>query len=129
MNEQDKNQSISKTEKESMDEPTNEQEVEDMTNDGCECCRHKKRPEEEFKDLQRRLKRIEGQVRGISRMVENDAYCIDILTQVSAATAALNSFSRVLLESHIRSCVAEDVREGRSDKLDELTAFLPKMMK
>ena len=95
----------------------------------CESCRHKKRSDEEYKDLLRRLKRIEGQVRGISRMVENDAYCIDILTQVSAATAALNSFSRVLLESHIQSCVAEDIREGKTEKLDELTAFLPKMMK
>ncbi len=100
-----------------------------QTEDCCAGCRHKKRSEEEYKDLIRRLKRVEGQVRGISRMVENDAYCIDILTQVSAATAALNSFSRVLLENHIRSCVANDIRDGKMEKLEELTAFLPKMMK
>ena len=90
---------------------------------------HKVRTEKEMKSLLNRLSRIEGQVRGIRRMVEEDAYCIDILNQVSAANSALNSFSKVILSEHIRSCVAEDVREGSSDKLDELIRILPKLMK
>ena len=98
---------------------------------GC-CCgsdRHKVRSEKEYRDLMNRLSRIEGQVRGIRRMLEDDAYCIDILTQVSAANAALNSFSKTLLANHIRTCVAEDVREGHEEKLDELLKTLPKLMK
>ena len=90
---------------------------------------HKVRTEKEMRGLLNRLSRIEGQVRGIRRMVEEDAYCIDILNQVSAANSALNSFSKVILSEHIRSCVAEDVREGSSDKLDELIRTLPKLMK
>lgn len=72
-----------------------------------ECCSNKKkeRDEKEYKDLLNRLRRIEGQVRGVEKMVENDAYCVDILTQVSAVTAALNSFNKVLLANHIRTCV------------------------
>ena len=74
-----------------------------------ECChKTKKRTEKEYKDLVNRLSRIEGQVRGIKRMVEEDAYCPEILIQVSAVNAALNSFNKVLLAEHIRSCVAED---------------------
>lgn len=96
---------------------------------GCEHCRHKERSEKEYKDLITRLNRIEGQIRGIKGMVDNSAYCLDILTQVSAATSALNSFSKVLLSSHIKSCVANDIRDGHEDKLDELVQFLPKMMK
>ena len=95
----------------------------------CECCRHKERSEAEYKDLITRLNRIEGQIRGIKGMVDDSAYCLDILTQVSAATSALNSFSKVLLGNHIKSCVANDIRDGREDKLDELVQFLPKMMK
>ena len=74
-----------------------------------ECCSNKKkeRDEKEYKDLLNRLRRIEGQVRGVEKMVENDAYCVDILTQVSAVTAALNSFNKVLLANHIRTCVAD----------------------
>ena len=77
-----------------------------------ECCSNKKkeRDEKEYKDLLNRLRRIEGQVRGVEKMVENDAYCVDILTQVSAVTAALNSFNKVLLANHIRTCGAEDIR-------------------
>ena len=99
--------------------------------EGQGCCHelHKVRTEKEMKSLLNRLSRIEGQVRGIRRMVEEDAYCIDILNQVSAANSALNSFSKVILSEHIRSCVAEDVREGSSDKLDELIRTLPKLMK
>ena len=93
------------------------------------CCKTKERSEKEYKDLIHRLSRIEGQIRGIKKMVESDAYCIDILTQVSAANAALNSFNKVLLANHIRSCVAEDIRQGKDETIDELVALLPKLMK
>ena len=76
-----------------------------------------------------RLNRIEGQIRGIKGMVEKDAYCIDILNQASAASSALSSFCKVLLSNHIRSCVAEDVRQGNEDKMDELVKTLQKMMR
>ena len=96
-----------------------------------ECCCHKKkeRKEKEYKDLLNRLSRIEGQVRGIKRMVEEDAYCTDILIQVSAVNAALNSFNKVLLANHIRTCVAEDIRAGKEETIDELVATLQKLMK
>ena len=97
--------------------------------EGCSCCRHKERSEEEYKDLLSRLNRVEGQIRGIRGMLDKDAYCIDILTQVAAATSALNSFSTVLLANHLRTCVEEDVRNGSEEKVDELIRFLPKMMK
>ena len=95
------------------------------------CCSHKtkERTEKEYKDLLNRLSRIEGQVRGIRRMVENDAYCPDILVQVSAVNAALNSFNKVLLANHIRTCVADDIREGKDATVDELVATLQKLMK
>ena len=95
------------------------------------CCCHKKkeRTEKEYKDLLNRLSRIEGQVRGIKRMVEEDAYCTDILIQVSAVNAALNSFNKVLLANHIRTCVAEDIRAGKEETIDELVATLQKLMK
>lgn len=96
-----------------------------------ECCSNKKkeRDEKEYKDLLNRLKRIEGQVRGVEKMVENDAYCVDILTQVSAVTAALNSFNKVLLANHMRTCVAEDIREGKDETIDELVTALQKLMR
>ena len=94
------------------------------------CCRKKKeRTEKEYKDLLNRLSRIEGQVRGIKRMVEEDAYCTDILIQVSAVNAALNSFNKVLLANLIRTCVAEDIRAGKEETIDELVATLQKLMK
>lgn len=100
------------------------------TADTCPaCCRTKKRTEKEYKDLSNRLSRIEGQIRGIKRMLDEDAYCIDILNQVSAANCALNSFTKVLLSEHIKSCVAEDVRGGSEEKLDELVKTLQKLMK
>lgn len=89
----------------------------------------KKRSEKEYKDLIHRLNRIEGQVRGIKGMVENDAYCTDILVQVAAVNAALNSFNKVLLEDHIRCCVVRDVRDGKEETLNELVAILHKLMK
>jgi DNA-binding FrmR family transcriptional regulator len=96
----------------------------------CEHCRKKEksRDEKEYKDLINRLNRIEGQIRGIKGMVEKGAYCTDILTQAAAANAALNSFSRVLLSDHIKTCVADDLREGKEDKVDELIVTLQKMM-
>ena len=100
--------------------------TEDMSN--C-CCQKKVRNEKEIKDLMNRLNRIEGQIRGIKRMLEEDAYCIDIINQVSAANCALNSFTKVILANHIKSCVAEDVKEGSEEKLDELVKTLQKLMK
>lgn len=93
------------------------------------CCRHKKRSDEEYKSLIHRLNRIEGQIRGIRGMVEKDVYCADILVQVAAANSALNAFSRELLSQHVRTCVADDLRAGSDEKLDELLKLLPKLMK
>lgn len=95
------------------------------------CCTHKlkERPQQEYKDLLNRLNRIEGQVRGIKGMVEKDVYCTDILVQVAAVNAALNSFNKVLLANHIKTCVARDIREGKDDTVDELVAVLQKLMK
>ena len=97
----------------------------------CPRCgeRKKKRSPEEQKDLLKRLKLAEGQIRGIRNMVENDAYCPDILIQVSAVTAALNSFSKNLLASHIRTCVSEDIRSGNEEAIDEFVGVLRKLMK
>ncbi len=99
--------------------------------DACPACgtRKKKRSPEEQKELLKRLRMAEGQIRGIQAMVENDAYCPDILIQVSAVTSALNSFNRELLACHIRGCVSEDIRAGREDAVDELVRMLQKLMK
>lgn len=93
------------------------------------CCRHKERSDEEKKLLINRLSRIEGQIRGLRAMVEKDAYCPDILTQASAASAALNAFAKAMLSEHIRTCLAEDVRRGSDETLDELLDTLQKWMK
>lgn len=95
------------------------------------CCSHKTkaRSEKEYKDMMNRLSRIEGQIRGIKGMVEKEAYCTDIITQVSAVTAALNSFNRVLLSNHIKTCVIQDVKEGKEDTIDDLLNTLQKLMK
>lgn len=96
----------------------------------CNCTmKHKHRVEKEYKSLINRLNRIEGQVRGIKSMVENEAYCTDILMQVSAVQAALNAFNRELLSNHIHTCVAENIRKGDDSVIDELTAALQKLMK
>jgi len=95
-----------------------------------DCChKTKERSAKEYKDLVNRLNRIEGQVRGIKKMVENGAYCPDILIQVSAVNAALNSFNRLLLANHIRTCVTNDIRNGRDETVDELVATLQKLMR
>ena len=85
--------------------------------------------DKEYKDLMNRLSRIEGQVRGVRRMVEEGAYCPDILIQVSAVNAALNSFNKVLLANHIRTCVADDIRDGKDETIDELVTTLQKLMR
>ena len=87
------------------------------------------RGEKEKRDLMNRLKRIEGQVRGLQRMLDEDAYCPDILVQASAINSALNSFCRTLLTRHLRTCVTEDILAGREDTMDELMETLKKLMK
>ena len=99
-----------------------------MNSSGCENCT-KERSENEYKKLVNRLNRIEGQIRGIRRMVENNAYCTDIIIQAAAANAALNAFNRELLASHIRTCVADNIRNGKDDVIDELVDTLQKLMK
>ena len=95
-----------------------------------ECvCKHKQREEDEQKDLLRRLNRIEGQVRGIKRMVDEERYCVDILTQVSAVQAALNSFNKKLLSSHIKTCVVNDIKDGDMEVVEELCNTIQKLMK
>ena len=96
--------------------------------EGCEC-KKKYRQASEATELIHRLNRIEGQIRGIRSMVENDAYCVDILTQVSAAGAALTAFSRELLNSHVRACVVQDIRGGGEDKVEELLKVIKKFIK
>ncbi len=95
------------------------------------CCSHKTKNRSvcEYKDLIHRLNRIEGQVRGVKNMIENDAYCTDVLTQVSAITAALNSFNKVLLANHIHTCVADNIKEGNMEVVDELVSTLQKLMR
>ena len=95
----------------------------------CNCHKYKERSEEEFKQLIHRLNRVEGQIRGIRGMVEKNVYCTDILMQVAAANAALNAFTRELLGSHIRTCVAQDIRDGKDETIDELVGTLQKLMK
>ena len=105
-----------------------EKEMKRMENT-CPCGRKTKRSAAQKKALMNRLKRIEGQIRGIRSMVENGAYCPDILVQSAAANAALNAFNKELLASHLRSCVANDIREGHDEVIDELVVTLQKLMK
>ncbi len=100
-----------------------------MNNENNCCQRHKYRDEAQKQNLLNRLSRIEGQIRGIKAMVENDRYCTDIITQVAAAEAALGSFNRELLTSHINSCVVNDIRSEKEGAVDELVALLKKLMK
>lgn len=95
----------------------------------CCCDKRKERSEKEYKDLLHRLNRIEGQIRGIKGMVEKNAYCTDILTQVSAVNAALNSFNKVLLANHMKTCVINDIKEGKEETVDELVTVIQKLMK
>lgn len=95
----------------------------------CSECKHKVRDEKEYKDLVHRLNRIEGQIRGIKGMVEEDRYCVDILTQVSAIQSALNSFNKNLLANHIKTCVVQDIQAGNEEAVDELCGTIKKLMK
>lgn len=97
----------------------------------CGCVKHKYRDKDskEYKCLVSRLRRIEGQVRGVCKMVEEDRYCVDILTQVSAIQSALNAFNKELLAQHIKSCVVDDIRAGHDEVVDELVTTLQKVMK
>ena len=96
----------------------------------CNCCtKTKLRSESERRALLNRLSRIEGQVRGIKGMIEENAYCTDILTQVSAIGAALNAFNRELLAAHIRTCVTNDLQAGKTETAEELVAVLQRLMR
>ncbi len=104
--------------------------MEKNTKETCPCCQKKKvRSEEEYTKLIHRLNRIEGQIRGIRGMVEKSAYCPDILVQVAAVNAALHAFNRELLAQHIRTCVAQDIRNGNDEVIEELVVTLQKLMK
>lgn len=96
--------------------------------DNC-CVRTKHRQDDEKNDLINRLSRIEGQVRGLRGMVEKDSYCADVLMQASAARAALNSFIREILRTHIKTCVIDDIRAGNDETADELIVMLQQLMK
>ncbi len=95
----------------------------------CCCTKTTERSDEEYRKLINRLSRIEGQIRGIKKMVESSAYCPDILVQSAAVTAAMNAFNRELMASHIKNCVARDIRSGNDDTIDELVLTLEKLMK
>ncbi len=95
----------------------------------CMSCKKKERSEKEYTNLLNRLSRIEGQIRGIKGMVENNAYCIDIIRQVMAASAALNSFNKELIASHIKTCVADNIKDGNMEVVDELVSTVHKLMK
>ena len=102
-----------------------------MENEKKCCCSEKTtiRSEKQKKALLNRLKRIEGQVRGIQTMIEENAYCNDVLMQSAAVNAAMNAFNKELLASHIRNCVVRDIREGNDEIVDELVATIQKLMK
>lgn len=108
-----------------------------VKNQNIECCvehsaklKHREKEGKEYKDLLSRLNKIEGQVRGIKKMLEEDRYCVDILTQVSAVQSAFRAFNKVLLSQHIKSCVVDDIRQGDEEAaVDELVSILQKLMK
>lgn len=89
----------------------------------------KHREQDEYTKLTHRLNRIEGQVRGVKSMLEEERYCIDILTQVSAIQSALNAFNKELLANHIKTCVVQDIKDGNDEVVDELCKAMQKLMK
>ena len=93
------------------------------------CIKHKERSAEEIRSLTNRLNRIEGQIKGLKKMIEDERYCVDIITQVSSVQAAINAFERELLNSHIKSCVVDDIRNGNEEAVDELCELLQKTMR
>ena len=100
------------------------------TNSACQCCdRTRVRNESELRALKNRLSRIEGQIRGISGMIDSDAYCVDILTQVSAVQAAISSFATELLSQHIKGCVVNDIKNDKQETVDELAKIVEKLMR
>lgn len=105
--------------------------MKDNKKEKCPHCskKHKERDAKEFKDLMNRLKRIEGQVRGVEGMLENGAYCTDIITQVSAINSALNSFNKLLLANHLRTCVTDNIKKGNDEIIDETVNLMQKLMK
>lgn len=99
------------------------------TKPACCCEKSTVRGAEEQKKLIHRLNRIEGQIRGIRKMIERDAYCTDVLVQSAAVNAAINAFNRDLIASHIKGCVVRDIKEGKEEVIDELVVTLQKLMK
>ena len=106
-----------------------EKNLEQAEETGCCCQKKKHRESQEYRNLLNRLSRIEGQVRGIRNMVEEERYCVDILTQVSAIQSALNSFNKELLSNHIKTCVVEEIRSGDEQVVDELCDTIKKLMR
>lgn len=100
-----------------------------MEHEQCGCAKKTERPEEQRKKLIHRLNRIEGQIRGIRGMIESDAYCTDVLVQSAAVSAAVNAFNKELLANHIHHCVADQIRDGNDDVIDELVSTIQKLMK
>lgn len=102
-----------------------------MDENTCPHCseKHTARTEAQKKALLNRLKRIEGQVRGLEAMIEKDCYCNDILVQSAAVGAAINAFNKEILARHIHTCVVRDIREGKDEVVDELVATIQKLMK
>ena len=99
-------------------------------NDLCPACARKTvRTEEQKKKLLNRLNRIEGQVRGVRNMIENDAYCNDVLTQSAASAAAVDALNREILRAHIRTCVVRDIRAGKDEVTDELIDTIERLMR
>ena len=93
------------------------------------CCEEKKIRESKLKaNLTKRLNCIEGQVRGIKRMIEEDIYCDDVLNQIFAARAALGSLSKLVLEDHVRGCLVDKIRNGEDEIVDELLLTVGKML-
>ena len=95
----------------------------------CCCNKLKKRSDEEVRSLTNRLNRIEGQIKGIKKMIEEDRYCVDVIMQVASVQSALNSFNKVLLASHIKTCVVDDIKSGNEETIDELCELIRKTMK
>ncbi|HCL55683.1 MAG TPA: CsoR family transcriptional regulator [Spirochaetia bacterium] len=95
----------------------------------CEHCRKAHHSDKLKKDLIIRLNRIEGQVRGVGKMIDNDIYCDDVLNQVSSIQSALNGVKKLLLEAHLKSCVTEQIQNGELEVIDELMITIDKMLK